>query len=92
MRHTKILEKKGPSPGLIQKCEPQERNPWAPKFEERTQDKTLNQERCVRRDAWESVKDVCKLKKESKDTFHSPAEVFGSASTLLDKSQKGDTS
>ena len=32
MRHAKIREKKGPSQGIIQKCEPQERIPWAPKF------------------------------------------------------------
>ena len=40
----KIRERKGPSPGVIQKCEPHERNPCAPKFEERTQDETLHQE------------------------------------------------
>ena len=34
--HRKIRERKGPSQGVIQKCEPQERNPCAPKFEDRT--------------------------------------------------------
>ena len=29
----------------------------------------------ARRDAWELAKDVCKLKKESKDTFYSLAEA-----------------
>ena len=48
MRHEKILDKTGPSQGIIQKCEPQERVPWAPKFEDRTQDETLRQERCAR--------------------------------------------
>ena len=58
------------------KSEPQERNPWTPKFDERAQDETLKQERCARRDAWERAKDVHKLKKESKDTFYSPAEAW----------------
>ena len=65
MRHAKIREKKGPSQGIIQKCEPQERVPWVPTFEERTQNETLRQERCVR-----------ELKKESQDTFYSPAEAW----------------
>ena len=41
MRRVKFLEKQCPSLGISQKCEPQERNPGAPKFEERTQDETL---------------------------------------------------
>ena len=74
MRPVKIREKNGPSQGITLKCEPQERNPWAPKFEERTQDDTVKQERCARRDAWELAKDVRKLKKkDSQDTFYSPA-------------------
>ena len=36
--HIQIPERKGPSRGVIQKCEPHERNPCAPKFAERTQD------------------------------------------------------
>ena len=36
----KIRRRKGPSRGVIQKCEPHERNPCASKFEERTQDET----------------------------------------------------
>ena len=47
--HTmKIRERKGPSLGVIQKCESHERNPCAPRFEERTQDDTLHKERCAR--------------------------------------------
>ena len=41
----------------------QERIPCAPNFEKRTQDETLKQERCARREAWDLAKDVCKLKK-----------------------------
>ena len=47
--HIKIRESKGPSRGIIQKCEPHERNPCAFGFEERAQDETLHQERCARR-------------------------------------------
>ena len=32
----KIRERKGPSQGVMHKCEPQERNPCAPKYEENT--------------------------------------------------------
>ena len=51
--HIKIRERKGPSRGIIQKCEPHECNPCAPRFEERVQDETLQQERCTRRVAWD---------------------------------------
>ena len=51
------------------------------KFEERTQDETLKQERRARRDAQELAKDVHKLRNESKDTFYSPAEVPAPSST-----------
>ena len=54
--HRKIWERKGPSGGIVQKCEPQERNPCAPKFEDRTLQETLQQERCARRDAWDLEK------------------------------------
>ena len=56
--HIKTRERKGQSRGIIQKCEPHERSPCAPGFEERTQDKTLHQERCARRVAWDSAKKV----------------------------------
>ena len=32
----------------MQKCEPQERSPCAPKFEDGTQEETLQQERCMK--------------------------------------------
>ena len=54
--HKKIGERKGPSRGVTHKCEPRERSPCAPRFEERTQDETLHQERCARRVAWDLVK------------------------------------
>ena len=42
MRPVKIRERQGPSQRIIQKCERQKPNPWAPKLEKRTQDETLN--------------------------------------------------
>ena len=50
--HIKNRERKCPSQGIIQKCEPHERCPCAPKFVERSQQDTLQQERCARRVAW----------------------------------------
>ena len=41
--------RKGRSRGVIQKCEPYERSPCAPRFEEMSQDETSHQERCTRR-------------------------------------------
>ena len=43
--HIKIRERKNPTRGVIQKCGPHELNPCAPKFEERAQDETLQQEK-----------------------------------------------
>ena len=60
----------------MQKCEPQERIPWAPKFEERAQNETLRQERCALGAAWNLAKDAYKLKKEDKETFYSPTEAW----------------
>ena len=52
----KHRESKGPSQGVMPKCEPQDRNPCAPKFEDRTRQETLQQERCARREAWDLAK------------------------------------
>ena len=60
----------------VKTWEKKTRNPWAPQFEERTQDETLKQEQCARKAAWNLVKDVYKLKNESQNTFYSPAEVW----------------
>ena len=69
--HTKIRERKGPSQGVLHKCEPQERNPCAPKFEHRTREETSQQERYARREAWDLSKNVHKLKNKDKATFYS---------------------
>ena len=73
--HIKIRERKGPSRGVIQKFEPHERNLCAPRFEERTQDETLHQEKCARRVAWDFAKSVHKLTNTNKATLYSPIEA-----------------
>ena len=72
--HIKIREREGSSLGIIQKCEPHERSPCAPKFAERSQQYTLQQERCPRRDARKLAKIFLKLKNLDKATFYSPNE------------------
>ena len=59
---------------MVQHSEPHELSPHAPKFEGSSQEETLQQERCARRDALEMAKHVHKLKEEDKATFHSPSE------------------
>ena len=60
--HIKIPVRMGPSRGVIEKCELHDHNPCAPRFGERTQDETSQQERCARRVAWNLAKSVYKLK------------------------------
>ena len=67
--HHKKRERTGPSRGLIQKCEPHERSPCAPRFEDRTEDETLHQERYARRVAWDLAKSVQKRINTEKATF-----------------------
>ena len=55
----RIPERKGPSRGIIQKCEPHERNPCAPRYEDRTPDETSRQESCARKAARNLAKSVC---------------------------------
>ena len=71
---TKFRERKGQSGGIIQKGEPHERNPCAPKFEERTPEETSRQEEWARNAAWNLAKKY-KLKAEDKASFHSPVEI-----------------
>ena len=71
-----IGERKGPSQGVTQKCETQERNRCAPKFEDGTQQETLQQERCALRKAWDLAKNVHKLNDLDKAAFFSPSEVW----------------
>ena len=50
-------------------------SPCALRFEERSQDEALHQERCARRVAWDWATSVYKLKNEDKATFYSPTEI-----------------
>ena len=81
--HHTHRERKGPSLGIIQKCEPHERSPCAPKFAERSQEDTLQQERCASRVAWNPAKILFKLKKSDKATFLLSCWSKGNAGTLF---------
>ena len=72
----KFGKERGPSQGVIQKCATHERSPRALKFEDRSEEQTLKQERCDRRDAWEMSQNVHKLKDKGKVTFYSPSEAW----------------
>ena len=63
------------SQGIIQKCEPHERSPCAPKFGERSHEETLHQERCARRVAWDLAENIYKFKNADKATFYSSIEA-----------------
>ena len=54
--------------------DPHQRNPNAPKFEDRSQEETEWQERCAREASWKLAKHILKLKEKDKTTFFSPSE------------------
>ena len=54
--------------------DPHQRNPNAPKFEDRSQEETEWQERCAREAAWKLAKNILKLKETHKTAFFSPSE------------------
>ena len=60
-RHANIRDQ-NPSLGMICPGEPHQRNPHAPKFEDRSQEETEWQERCAREAAWRLAKSVPKIK------------------------------
>ena len=73
VRHADIRDQ-NPSLGCICPCEPHERSPYAPKFEDRSQQETDWQEQGAREAAWQLAKSVFKLKEKYKATFFSPSE------------------
>ena len=77
--HIKNRERKGPSEGVMQKCEPQDRNPCRKKFEDRTLQETLQQERCARREAWNLATHVYKLKNKGQGHVLLPYRSLGNA-------------
>ena len=76
LRHANIQESKGPSLGVIQLKNPHQHSPYAPKFEDRSQDETERQERCARGDAWRLAKNICTLKEKDKITYFSLADEW----------------
>ena len=73
VRHADIRDQ-NPSLGTICPGDPHQRNPNAPKFEDRSQEETEWQERCAREAAWKLAKNILKLKEENEATFFSPSE------------------
>ena len=75
LHHMKIRVHRKELP--IEMCELQERSLCAPKnWEYRTQEETLQQERCASREAWDWAKHVHKLNDSDKATFYSRSEVW----------------
>ena len=54
--------------------DPHQRNPNAPKLEDRSQEETEWQERCAREAAWKVAQKIFTLKEKHKTTFFSPPE------------------
>ena len=54
--------------------DPHQRNPNAPKFEDRSQEETEWQERCASEAAWRLAKSILKLKDHERAIFFSPSE------------------
>ena len=73
IRHADTRDQ-NPSLGLICPGDSHQRNPNAPKCEDRPQEETERQERYAREAAWRLAKGVLKLKEKHKTTFFSPSE------------------
>ena len=63
LRHADIRDQ-NPSLGMICPGDPHQRDPNAPKFEDRSQEETEKQERCAREAAWRLAKNILKLNGE----------------------------
>ena len=73
VRHADIRDQ-NPSLGMICPGDPHQRNPNAPKFEDRSQEETEWQERCAREAALRLAKSILKLKEKNKTALFSPSE------------------
>ena len=73
LRHVNIRDQK-PSLGVICPGGPRQRNPNAPKFEDRSQEETEWQEQGAREAAWKLAKSVFKLKEHERAAFFSSPE------------------
>ena len=72
-RHAYIRDQ-NPSLGMICPGDPHQRNPNAPKFEDRSQEETEWQERWAREAAWRLAKGILKTKEKYEAAFFSPSE------------------
>ena len=72
VRHADIRDQ-NPSLGMICPGDPHQRNPNAPKFEDRSQEREW-QEQGAREAAWRLAKSVLNFKEKNKATFFSPSE------------------
>ena len=68
------IRDQNPSLGMICPGSPHQRNPNAPKFEDRSQEETEWQERCAREAVWRLAKSIQKFKEKNKATFFLPSE------------------
>ena len=73
VRHANIRDQ-NPSLGMICPGDPHQRNPNAPKFEDRSQEETEWQERCAREAAWRLAQSIPKLREKNQAAFFSPSE------------------
>ena len=71
----KIREREGPCRGIIPKCEPHERNPCAPRFEDRSHEETSREKSWAREAAWNLAKTFISSKNKDKTIFYSPVEA-----------------
>ena len=73
VRHADIRDQ-NPSLGMICPGDPHLRNPYASKFEDRSQEETEWQEQGAREAAWRLAINILKLKEKHKTPFFSPSE------------------
>ena len=66
LRHASIRDKKGPSLGKIQVKPQHQRSPYAPKFEDRSHEKTGRLQRCAKGKAWNLAENMYKLKENDR--------------------------
>ena len=66
VRHASTRENKGPSLGKINVKPKHQRGPHAIKFEDRSHEETVRQERCAQSESWNLAKNICKFKKKTK--------------------------
>ena len=68
-RSVRMQKGEGPSQGVIEQSEPHERSLFSLKFEDRSQEDSLQRERCARRDAWDRAQNGQKFKEKETAIF-----------------------